>query len=322
MFRCNPRPDAEAPPDPNAAAGPSSAVLPENLPRPIGGVQPQPIDYDFWELALRLALQNPPPQVMQRMLTDITVPTGFDANAIIRWTTQELAPLLWARPTDHDMFLEVVRQQPNVIQSLFIQSMGDPQTLAQGVEMTMMQARLQQQQRQAARRARNGDPLRVNVDGRPQIARDANETELINAVAAVRAAADTRRQAATERARRDTRTAARDPATPADQTLGAGTRTTVQDIPAFRPTPGRTFAAVPVVAQTPAPQAVPVPAPTGPRVPLFGFGRNEPATPTERQPGGPRGFSLTEVWRTMGRGNNNNNNNNNTDTNPDNQGRR
>ena len=339
FLRCNPRPDADAPPDPNSAAGAGTSndnrvIIPPNAP---GGV---PADADLWELALRIGLQNPPDPGLNQRLADAPVPIGFDAHTIIRWTTNELAPLLWARPHDQDMFLEVVRQQPNVIQSLFIQSLGDPRSLVQGVEMTMMQARLQQRQRQNMRRARDG-LVRVAVDTTPQTAvQDADVAMRDGAVAAVR------QHLEANRTRRDARVQARNTGPPAENTTGRGMSapvpppgTWVNEIPAFRATPLRTTGPIPIVPPTPPTQTAAAPAPTttaaaGPRLPLFGFGggRNEAAAPadgrTDRQADGARGFSLTEVWRNLGRGNNNNhnsnnnNNTNNTDTNPDNQGRR
>jgi len=267
----------------------------------IGGVGR--LGLDFWELALRLSMQNPPYAALARMLADTPVPEGFDFGTILRWISTQLAPLLWARAEDQEMFLDVVRQQPAVIQSLYIQSQGDPRALAQGVEMTMMQARLQQRQRQILRRARAAaqaaqdaaaDPL---AGAFPEPEPDINMREETTTALRQQIEADRPRQPRARTTTADTERTVR--AQPPRPMTTAPPGNWITEIPAFRPPPP--------------PAAAPAPAARGP---IFGQG--------DAPRNGGRTFSLTEVWRNMAQRNNNNNNNNNNTNNNDanNQGRR
>jgi hypothetical protein len=84
--------------------------------------------------------------------------------------TGQLVPALMNREPDEgettqsiqDDFLEVVRSQPNVIQALYIQSMTNPNALHEGIEMTLMQARLQRQHRQDANPDADAAPMALD----------------------------------------------------------------------------------------------------------------------------------------------------------------
>jgi hypothetical protein len=274
---------------------------------PGAGVGVGRLGLDFWELALRLSMQNPPYAALARMLADTPVPEGFDFGTILRWIQTQLAPLLWARTEDQEMFLDVVRQQPAVIQSLYIQSQGDPRALAQGVEMTMMQARLQQRQRQLLRRARAAaqatqdaaaDPL---AGAFPDPEPDINMREEVTAALRQQIEADRPRQHRARTTTADTERTVR--ATPPRPMTTAPPGNWITEIPAFRPPPP--------------PAAAPNPAT---RAPIFGHAA--PAGNGEAPRTGGRTFSLTEVWRNMAQRNNNNNNNNTNNNDANNQGRR
>ena len=311
-FRCNPRPDADAPPDPNATV---VEPLPGQSDIPPGGVTGVGrLGLDFWELALRLSMQNPPYAALARMLADTPVPEGFDFDTILRWIQTQLAPLLWARTEDQEMFLDVVRQQPAVIQSLYIQSQGDPRALAQGVEMTMMQARLQQRQRQIMRRVRA-----ITENARIEIAPvDPVTGEFLPLPIGPQADVNMREE--TTAALRQQIEADR-PRQPRARTTTADTERTVRPIPPRPVTtapPGNWITEIPAFRPPPPPAAAPVPAS---RMPIFG--QTAQAGTGEAPRTGGRTFSLTEVWRNMAQRNNNNTNNNNTNNNDaNNQGRR
>jgi len=308
--RCNPRPDADAPPEPSVAGAEVPPVQTEIAP----GTGVGRLGRDFWELALRLSMQNPPFAALARMLADTPVPAGFDFATIVRWTQEQLAPLLWARTEDQEMFLDIVRQQPNVIQSLFIQSQGDPRALAQGVEMIMMQARLQQRQRQNVRRARTAAQAAVQA---AQVNPAGAATPVQDVTTAMRAevAAAVRQQTEADRTRRDprVRTTTGDTirpgrASPIRIPQPAANAGWITEIPAFRPPP-------PPAAAPPPPADNPVPAG---RLPVFNPAVQAAAAGAIRPDRAGRTFSLTDVWRNMAQRNNTNNtnnNNNNTDAN-------